>query len=92
MLANRVRAPLSILALLRTISEIIGKPPNIEAQRFAQPTANTSRFMSVLRFHGSIESIALALRIDSRLPMMKNIPIHFHATHCLRTPKSGRVI
>ena len=37
MLANRVLAPLSILALLRTISEIIGKATNKSGERIAHP-------------------------------------------------------
>ena len=79
MSANRVRAPLSMLALLRTISEIIGRPPTKAQARFAVPTATMSRSMLVLRFQGSITSTALAERIDSKLPMMKNMNVHFSA-------------
>ena len=93
--AKRVRAPASRLALLRTISEIIGRPPIAATTTLAVPTASRSRFMSVLRFHGSSRSIALAESSDSTLPTRANITTHQAAASRVagdvNTEKSGRV-
>src|SRR3954471_10244382 len=87
--AKRVRAPLSMLALLRTISEIMGRPPMDATAVLAIPTAIRSRFMLVLRFQGSIMSMALALSIDSSDPMSANITTHFHPAAVCKAEKSG---
>ena len=79
MLANRVLAPLSILALLRTISEIIGNPPTKAERVFPTPTASRSRSWLVFLRQGSIWSMALALKRDSRLPINANINMYFSA-------------
>ena len=57
--ASSSRPPLSMFALLRTISEIIGNAPTAEARVFATPMARRSRSKSVFRRHGSNNSIAL---------------------------------
>jgi hypothetical protein len=86
---------LSIFALLRTISEIIGRPPSDEAATFATPTASRSRFMSVLRRQGSSRSIALAESNDSTLPTSANITTHqtpdVRVAAEVKTEKSGVV-
>ena len=93
--ANRVRAPLSMFDLLRTISEIIGRPPIDAAATFATPTARRSRFMSVFRCHGSRRSIAFAESNDSTLPTRANIATHQRPEICVsgrvKTEKSGVV-
>ena len=85
-----------MLDLLRTISEIIGRPPIAAAATFATPTASRSRFMSVFRFHGSSRSIAFAERSDSTLPTSANMATHQIAESLVdvvvNTEKSGVVI
>ena len=60
------------------------------------PTATRSRLRFVLRFQGSIMSIALALSSDSRLPMSANMTTHFSASSAVsglvNTEKSGWAI
>ena len=87
--AHFVRAPLSIFALLRTISEIIGSPPTAAAMVLAKPTASKSRSKFVLRFHGSSSSIAFALNSDSRLPIKVNSNRYCKPVAVARPRKSG---
>src|SRR5579883_789992 len=87
--ADLVRAPLSMFALLRTISEIIGRAPTNEQRVFATPTASRSRFWSVFRRHGSIMSIAWELSIDSMVPISENSTTYLTPVAVARPEKSG---
>ena len=90
MFENLDFAPLSMFARLRTISAIIGMPPRNATTVLATPTASKSRFRSVLRLSGSSVSTAFELSSDSRLPMIANSAIHFHAKTCFKIEKSGK--
>ena len=91
MLAKRVLAPLSIFALLRTISEIIGKPPPNATIVLPVPTAKRSRSWFVLRLYGSIWSTALALSNDSKVPMSANKMMYCTPVAVAIPEKSGNV-
>ena len=84
-----------MLALLRTISEIIGRPPIDAAATLAIPTATRSWSSFVFRRQGSTMSTALALSNDSRLPTSENITTHStpapRVADDVNTEKSGAV-
>src|SRR5471030_2600879 len=57
-LDQRVRAPLAILAVLLTISAIIGRPPIMPDTALPSPTAARSRLLFACRLYGSSLSTA----------------------------------
>ena len=63
--AHPVRPQLFTLALLRTISAIIGRPPIMPEMELPAATALRSLFRSLCRFQGSNLSTALVLSNDS---------------------------
>ena len=85
-------APLSIFALLRTISEIIGRPPKAEAIVLPMPVASRSLFMSLVRFSGSNESTAETLSRDSMLPTSANMMMYLMETALKIAEKSGKAM
>src|SRR5260370_1298230 len=62
---------------------------NLAAMPTAIPAARLSRSRLVLRCHGSMMSMALALSIDSSVPMRANMTTHFHALAWVSAEKSG---
>ena len=80
-----------MLALLRTISEIMGSPPTKAETVLPTPTASMSRSMSVFRCHGSIWSTAFALSNDSRLPIRANMITYLMPMDVVSPEKSGNV-
>ena len=80
-----------MFALLRSISEIIGKPPIKAVAVLAMPTPSISPSRFVFRFSGSSMSTALALIKDSKVPIMENNKIHFAPAKVNTAVKSGNV-
>ena len=80
-LAQRVLAPLAILAEERATSEIIGNPPKKATKVFPIPVAIKSLFASDLRLNGSSISIAFTVNSDSKEPTNANI-----ITNLINTP------
>jgi hypothetical protein len=81
-----------MFARLRTISEIMGKPPIPATSELPRPTASRSRLGSCFRFRGSIRSTALALSTDSKVPISANITIHLMPVGVATPLKSGYMI
>ena len=83
-------APASMLALERTISEIIGRPPMAEARRLPTPTASRSLSRLLARLAGSIESTASTLSKDSTEPTRANITMYLIEMGLVIIEKSGK--
>ena len=75
----------------RFVAEFIGSPPMKAETVLPMPTASMSRSKLLFRRQGSIMSIALALSIDSSVPINAKYITHFQATGEANTRKSGNV-
>ncbi len=80
-----------MLALLRTTSAIIGRPPMAEDTMLPTPLPNSSLFMSERRWKGSSLSTASAVSRDSRLATNTYSKIHLIAGPDRMALKSGPV-
>ncbi|MCY1532403.1 hypothetical protein D9M68_676780 [compost metagenome] len=84
-----VLAPAFTFAELRTITEVIGKPPNIPLVILPTPWAMSSRFVGVTRLMGSILSTASTPKRVSRLATIAMVPATIQTCLLLMAEKSG---
>ena len=89
-MARRVRAPALAFTELRTITDVVGRPPMSPATRLPVPCASNSRFGRETRRNGSSLSVASRLRSVSRLDTMASVAAATYILGLLNCVKSGK--
>ena len=89
--ARRVRAPFAAFTELRTITEVIGRPPTRPASMLPVPCATSSRFGGETRRSGSSLSVASRLRSVSREATTARVTAARSTAGSFHREKSGNV-